>query len=168
MLDVAAGTGALTLAAARTGAHVLATDFSPGMVARIAAANLPNVEASVMDGQALDLADGCFDAVFSIFGVIMFPDWRKGLSEMGRVTRPGGPIAVFLKQRAPDAEAERMVPYEFLEDEAGNRFYAYYTPDEARALFEGAGAEILDVAAFPGTRKSDPMGWVTLLARKPA
>ncbi|WP_242123524.1 class I SAM-dependent methyltransferase [Sphingobium sp. Sx8-8] len=90
VLDIAAGTGALALAAARTGAHVLATDFSPGMVARIAAARLPNVEARVMDGQALALADGAFDAVFSIFGVIMFPDWRKGLAEMARVTRPGG------------------------------------------------------------------------------
>lgn len=90
VLDVAAGTGALALAAARAGAQVLATDFSPGMVARIAAAGLPNVEARVMDGQALTLPDGGFDAVFSIFGVIMFPDWRKGLSEMARVTRPGG------------------------------------------------------------------------------
>lgn len=90
ILDVAAGTGALALAAARTGAEVLATDFSPGMVARIAAAGLPNVEARVMDGQKLDLPDGGFDAVFSIFGVIMFPDWRKGLAEMARVTRPGG------------------------------------------------------------------------------
>ncbi len=90
VLDVAAGTGALALAAARTGAQVLATDFSPGMVARIAALGLPNVEARVMDGQALTLPDGDFDAVFSIFGVIMFPDWRKGLSEMARVTRSGG------------------------------------------------------------------------------
>ncbi len=90
VLDVAAGTGALALAAARAGARVLATDFSPGMVARIAAANRPNVEARVMDGQALALPDAAFDAVFSIFGVIMFPDWRKGLSEMARVTRPGG------------------------------------------------------------------------------
>lgn len=90
VLDVAAGTGALALAAARRGAEVLATDFSPGMVARIAAAGLANVEARVMDGQALDLPDGVFDAVFSIFGVIMFPDWRKGLAEMARVTRPGG------------------------------------------------------------------------------
>lgn len=90
VLDVAAGTGALALTAARTGAQVLATDFSPGMVARIAAANLPNVETRVMDGQALALEDGHFDAVFSIFGVIMFPDWRKGLSEMARVTRAGG------------------------------------------------------------------------------
>jgi ubiquinone/menaquinone biosynthesis C-methylase UbiE len=90
VLDVAAGTGALALAAARTGAQVLATDFSPGMVARVAAAGLPNIEARVMDGQALDLPDAGFDAVFSIFGVIMFPDWRKGLAEMARVTRPGG------------------------------------------------------------------------------
>lgn len=91
VLDVAAGTGALALAAARAGAEVLATDFSPGMVACIAAAGLPNVEAKVMDGQALDLPDEAgFDAVFSIFGVIMFPDWRKGLREMHRVTRPGG------------------------------------------------------------------------------
>lgn len=90
VLDVAAGTGALTLAAARTGAQVLATDFSPGMIARIVAAGLPNVAAQVMDGQALALPDGRFDAVFSIFGVIMFPDWRAGLAEMARVTRPGG------------------------------------------------------------------------------
>ena len=90
VLDVAAGTGALSLLAARTGAQVLATDFSPGMVARIASRKLPNVEARVMDGQALALSDGSFDAVFSIFGVIMFPDWRKGLAEMARVTRPGG------------------------------------------------------------------------------
>lgn len=90
VLDVAAGTGALALAAARTGARVLATDFSPGMVARIAAAGLANLEAQVMDGQALDLPDAMFDAVFSIFGVIMFPDWGTGLAEMARVTRPGG------------------------------------------------------------------------------
>ena len=90
VLDVAAGTGALALAAARTGAQVVATDFSPGMVARIAAAGMPNIEARVMDGQALDLPDSGFDAVFSIFGVIMFLNWRKGLAEMARVTRPGG------------------------------------------------------------------------------
>jgi len=37
--------------------------------------------------QALDLSDPDFDAVFSIFGVFMFPDWRKGLAEMARVTK---------------------------------------------------------------------------------
>ncbi|WP_420141741.1 class I SAM-dependent methyltransferase [Sphingomonas sp.] len=90
VLDVAAGTGALALAAARTGADVLATDFSPGMVALITEKRVPNVQARVMDGQALDLPDASFDAVFSMFGVFLFPDWRAGLAEMARVTRPGG------------------------------------------------------------------------------
>lgn len=90
VLDVATGTGALALAAARTGAQVLATDFSPAMVACVKNAGLPNVEARVMDGQSLDLPDASFDATFSIFGVIMFPDWRKGLAEMQRVTAIGG------------------------------------------------------------------------------
>lgn len=90
VLDIAAGTGALALAAARSGSQVLATDFSPGMVSRISARSVPNVEARVMDGQALDLPDDSFDAVFSIFGVFMFPDWRRGLREMVRVTRPEG------------------------------------------------------------------------------
>ncbi len=94
VLDVAAGTGALAIAAAQTGAQVLATDFSPGMVARIAAKAIPNVEARVMDGQALDLPDAGFDAVFSIFGVFMFPDWRKGLAEMARVCARHGVLLI--------------------------------------------------------------------------
>ncbi|NIJ19741.1 ubiquinone/menaquinone biosynthesis C-methylase UbiE [Sphingomonas naasensis] len=90
LLDVATGTGALALAAAWAGAQVLATDFSPGMVARVTRHGLPNLEGRTMDGQALDLPDASFDAVFSVFGVMMFPDWRRGLAEMARVTRPGG------------------------------------------------------------------------------
>ncbi len=102
VLDVGAGTGALALIAAKAGAQVLATDFSPAMVARIAAFGLPNINAQVMDGQSLALDDGSFDAVFSIFAVIMFPDWRKGLSEMARVTRAGGfgVVASWQKQGA--------------------------------------------------------------------
>lgn len=90
VLDIATGTGALALAAAWQGAQVLATDFSSGMIARVTAHGLPNLEGRTMDGQALDLPDASFDAVFSVFGVMMFPDWRKGLSEMARVAKPGG------------------------------------------------------------------------------
>lgn len=90
VIDVACGTGALALMAAAADARVLATDFSPGMVARVAEAGHPGVEARVLDGQALDLPDAGFDAAFSIFGVILFPDWRAGLAEMARVVRPGG------------------------------------------------------------------------------
>lgn len=94
VLDVAAGTGALTLAAARDGAHVLGTDFSPAMVARLSArleaGRYANCAARVMDGQALDLDEATFDLAFSIFGIIAFPDWRRGLAELARVVRPGG------------------------------------------------------------------------------
>lgn len=90
VLDIAAGFGPLTLIAAADGAQVLSTDFSPGMVATVAAHGLPNVEARVMDGQALDLADGSYDAAFSMFGIMLFADWQKGLSEMARVLRSDG------------------------------------------------------------------------------
>ncbi len=90
ILDVAAGTGTLAVAASKLGHRVLAVDFSPGMIRRIQAHRAPNVEARVMDGQRLEFADTTFDAVFSIFGVFMFPDWRTGLREMFRVTRLGG------------------------------------------------------------------------------
>src|SRR5579875_2291354 len=64
-LDVAAGTGALALAAAVRGAEVLATDFAPGMVDllshRLADAGVRG-EARRMDGQALELPDDAFDA----------------------------------------------------------------------------------------------------------
>ncbi len=104
VIDVAAGTGALTLAAARAGAHVLGTDFSPGMVARLSsrlkAEQLEGSEARVMDSQALDIADARFDAAFSTFGVILFPDWRRGLAELARVVRPGGRGCVAVGARA--------------------------------------------------------------------
>ncbi|WP_343039176.1 class I SAM-dependent methyltransferase [Propylenella binzhouense] len=109
VLDVAAGTGALTLAAARAGARVLATDFSPGMVARLRqrleseGMDRAGCEARVMDGQALELPDGGFDAAFSVFGVMLFPDHRKGLAELARVLRPGGRAAVAVWTRKEGA-----------------------------------------------------------------
>jgi SAM-dependent methyltransferase len=50
----------------------------------------PDCIARVMDGQALDAADGAFDATFSMFGVVNFPDWRLGLRELSRATRKNG------------------------------------------------------------------------------
>lgn len=90
VLDIAAGTGALALVAAAAGARVLATDFSPGMVDTVQSYGIANLQARVMDGQALDLPDASFDAAFSLFGIMLFPDWRAGLSEMARVVRTGG------------------------------------------------------------------------------
>lgn len=97
LLDVAAGTGALALAAAAAGADVLATDFAPGMVGlleRRATALGLAVESAVMDGQALDVEDGAFDAAASLFGLIFFPDTAAGARELHRALRPGGRAAV--------------------------------------------------------------------------
>src|SRR3546814_17147656 len=57
VLAVAARPGAPALLAARPGAQVLATDFSPGMTARLSASTLPHVQARVLDGPALALED---------------------------------------------------------------------------------------------------------------
>lgn len=98
VLDVAAGTGSFSLAAARAGGDVHATDFAPGMIdrlnQRIEMEALENVRAEVMDGQNLDLTDASYDVAASIVGVIFFPDIAKGLSELRRVLKPKGRVAV--------------------------------------------------------------------------
>lgn len=97
-LDVAAGTGALSLPAARSGAEVLATDYAPTMVERLQArarkAGLSNLEVRIMDGTDLDLADDSFDVAASQHGVSLFPDMARGLAEMVRVVRPGGQVLI--------------------------------------------------------------------------
>jgi SAM-dependent methyltransferase len=94
-LDVAAGSGALSIPAARLGAQVLATDQSPVMLellrARARQEGL-NIETRVMDGHALELDDNSFDMAGSQFGVMLFPDMPKGISEMVRVVKPGGRV----------------------------------------------------------------------------
>lgn len=90
ILDIAAGAGALTRIAAEAGHRVLAVDFSQSMIDAILALKLRQVEARIMDGQALAIADDSFDAAFSMFGVMLFEHWNKGLAEMARVLRPGG------------------------------------------------------------------------------
>lgn len=108
MLDVAAGSGALSLPAARAGADVLATDISTAMVDRLDARarreGLHTLEARVMDGQDLALPDDTFDIAGSQFGVMLFPDFTRGLSEMARVTKPGG--QVLLVTMGPPSEIE--------------------------------------------------------------
>lgn len=97
-LDVAAGSGALAIPAARRGAAVVAVDIAPTMIerlnARAAAEQLSNLEGRVMDGQALGLPDGTFDVSVSLNGVSLFPDLDGGLAELVRVTKPGGRVAI--------------------------------------------------------------------------
>lgn len=94
-LDVAAGSGSLSIPAARLGAQVLAIDQSPAMLellrARARQENL-DIETRVMDGHALVLAGDQFDFAGSQFGVMLFADMPRGIREMARVVKPGGRV----------------------------------------------------------------------------
>ena len=106
-LDVAAGSGALSIPAARSGAQVLSVDLSPVMVEQLTARARKeglSLEARVMDGHALELEDNTFDICGSQYGVMLFPDLPRGLSEMVRVTKPGG--KVLLHAYGPPQEIE--------------------------------------------------------------
>jgi ubiquinone/menaquinone biosynthesis C-methylase UbiE len=94
-LDVAAGSGALSIPAARLGAQVLATDLSPVMLELLevrARKEKLNIDTRVMDGHALTLEDDTFDLAGSQFGVMLFPDMPKAIREMARVVKPGGRV----------------------------------------------------------------------------
>ena len=107
-LDVASGSGALSLPAARLGTKVLAIDISPVMIERLKARadeeRLPNLSGSVMDGLHLELEDNTFDIAGSQFGVMLFPDFQQGLREMIRVVKPGG--SVFIVSFGPPQKVE--------------------------------------------------------------
>lgn len=125
VLDVAAGAGGQTLAAARragsTG-HVVATDISATILtyaAKAAAeAGLTNIETLEADGEDLEeLPAGSYDAVISRLGLIYFPDQRRALAGMHRALRHGGRIAAVVYSTA-DRNQFFSVPVSIIRDRA--------------------------------------------------
>ncbi|OWJ96197.1 SAM-dependent methyltransferase [Pseudomonas sp. A46] len=97
VLDVAAGNGNATLAAARRGGRVTSTDYVPALLERgqeRARAEHLQVEFHVADAENLPFADASFDLVLSTFGVMFTPDQEKAAAELARVCRPGGRIGL--------------------------------------------------------------------------
>jgi len=97
VLDVAAGNGNASLAAARRWCDVTATDYVPSLLDRArarAAAEGLRVSFREADAEALPFADASFDVVVSTFGVMFTPDQEKAASELVRVCRPGGKIGL--------------------------------------------------------------------------
>lgn len=103
ILDVAAGAGGQSVAAARRvgpDGHVLATDVSPAILAfaarRAAEAGVGNLTTREVDGEDLGVHAGHFDAVISRVGLIYFPDQQRALVGMRDALRPGGRIGAIV------------------------------------------------------------------------
>lgn len=97
VLDVAAGNGNATLAAARRFAQVTSTDYVPHLLDKAAArarAEGLDVRFQVADAEALPFEDGSFDAALSTFGVMFTPEPAKAAREMLRAVRSGGRIGM--------------------------------------------------------------------------
>lgn len=148
LLDIGAGAGALSIPAAHAGAIVTAIDIAPGMVELLHDRLLPfpNAIAQVMDGQAMDVADASFDAAISVFGVSLFADWRRALSEQVRVLRPGGK-AVLATWRTPPGGGPFVILAEALATTFPDRlapapppgFLALAEPEALASAFTEAG-----------------------------
>lgn len=125
IVDVACGPGTLALLAARAGLSVDALDFAPAMIAlldeTLAREGVTNVRAQVGDGQALPYADATFDAGFSCFGLMFFPDRARGYAELRRVLRPGA-RAVVTSWLALAPEAHLAVLFGAMREELARRF----------------------------------------------
>ncbi|MDX8385243.1 MAG: class I SAM-dependent methyltransferase [Gallionella sp.] len=98
VLDVACGPGTLALEIAQTASKVHGIDFSASMLAifqdKIKQAGHKHIDLHCGDAQSLPYADGMFDAAFSMFGLMFFPDRNQGFAEIYRTLKPGGSIAV--------------------------------------------------------------------------
>ena len=91
VLDLAAGTGVSTEEFAKSGAYCVACDFSRGMLQAGLSRGLPMI---CGDGTQLPFADNTFDAVTINYGLRNIVDYRAGLREMARVTKPGGTLVI--------------------------------------------------------------------------
>src|SRR5262245_54001748 len=140
VLDVATGTGAVAILAARRGADVVGLDLAPVLIATARArAEQERVEVAfeVGDAEAMVYEDTRFDVVVSSVGVVFAPDHAAIASELARVTRPGGRIG--LTAWTPESEMRRMMG-PFLPTPppgVGNPFY-WGSVEYVEALLGGA------------------------------
>ena len=97
VLDVAAGNGNASLAAARRGAEVTAADYVTSLLDRAqarAASEGLTIDTERADAEALPFGDGSFDVVLSTFGVMFAPNQERAAAELVRACRPGGRIGL--------------------------------------------------------------------------
>ncbi|HVN35261.1 MAG TPA: methyltransferase domain-containing protein [Casimicrobiaceae bacterium] len=141
VLDVAAGNGNATLAAARRGADVTSTDYVPALLERgrdrANAEGLP-VRFEQADAESLPYADASFDVVLSTFGVMFTPDQERAAAELARVCKPGGRIGLANWTPASFIGELFKLLGRYLPPPAGVRSPALWgTEERLRELFDG-------------------------------
>ncbi len=164
VLDVAAGNGNATLAAARRLAEVTSTDYVPALLERgraRAAANGLSVTFQEADAEALPFPDGLFDVVLSTFGVMFTPDQARAASEMARVCRAGGRIG--LANWTPGSFIGELfkVLGRYIPPPAGLRSPALWgTEERLRELFSNTAASIEATRRIFNFRYRSPAHWL--------
>jgi SAM-dependent methyltransferase len=163
VLDVAAGAGGQTLAAARRvgpDGHVLATDISSNILAfaehNAREAGLHNVETRVVDGEELGVQPGSFDAVISRVGFIYFPDQQAAFAGMRRALRQGGRLAGIVYS-TPEANGFFSIPVSIIRRRAQLPApapgqpgpFSLGAPGVIEAAFEQAGFTDVEVRRLP-------------------
>ncbi|WP_240789938.1 class I SAM-dependent methyltransferase [Roseomonas sp. HF4] len=164
VLDVAAGNGNATLAAARRFAAVTSTDYVPSLLERgRARAEADGLEVAFReaDAEALPFADGAFDVVLSTFGVMFTPDQARAAAEMARVCRAGGRIG--MANWTPDSFIGQLfkVLGRYIPPPAGVRSPALWgTEERLQELFGGAAASIAATPRIFNFRYRSPAHWM--------
>jgi SAM-dependent methyltransferase len=141
VLDVAAGSGNASLAAARCNASVVGIDYVPSLLTRArerAAVEHAEIDFREGDAEKLPVPDASFDAVLSVFGVMFAPDQKRAADELLRACRPGGVVA--LANWTPDGYIGEMfgVVGKYLTPPPGlTSPLAWGTESRVRELFGG-------------------------------
>lgn len=155
VLDVGAGTGALTAELGRRGADAAAADPSPPFVAALER-RLPGVEVRAASAEELPWPDEAFDAALAQLVLTFMNDAPAGVAEMRRIVRPGGVVAACMWDRMGGMEmlaavhrTQQVVPGDGATPEART---LYRTREEIESLFTGDGfadmqTELLEVEA---------------------
>jgi len=166
VLDVAAGNGNATLAAARRFANVTSTDYVAALLdggrRRADAEGFANVTFEVADAEALPYRDASFDVVLSTFGVMFAPDHRRAASELARVCKPAGRIG--LASWTPSGFLGRLLRLvaEFVAPAPGVQSPLLWgTADHVRELFPDA-VKIENTARTFAFRYRSPEHWVEI------
>ncbi|NGZ82765.1 class I SAM-dependent methyltransferase [Duganella aceris] len=164
VLDIAAGNGNATLAAAHRFAQVTSTDYVPALLdkgRRRAEAEGLTVQFQVADAEELPFEDGSFDVALSTFGIMFAPDHARSSAEMLRVVRGGGRLG--MANWTPDGVVGQLFKTigKYLPPPAGVKSPALWGTEEyLRELFGGGAAKLHIERKHFNFRYASPAHWM--------